>query len=213
MGSVKLGDVEITWLGHASFRFVWKKRVAYVDPYVPDPNPLSADVIVSTHDHFDHCDINVARRYMKEDTVYVGPPACAQKVPNLRVIRPGETLVVKDIKIEAVPAYNIGKPFHPKEKGYIGVILDFGGFRIYHAGDTDVIPEMKDIRADLALLPIGGTYTMDEKEAARAVELIRPRYIIPMHYNYLQGLEKDPEEFKKLVNEAEVIVLEPEVYP
>ncbi len=211
MGSVTLNGVEIVWLGHASFKFRWNGKVVYVDPYVPDPKPERADIIVSTHDHFDHCDVDVARQYMKDDTVYVAPPACKAKIAGVKVIRPGESIEVKGIKIEAVPAYNINKPFHPREKEYIGVVLDFGGFRIYHAGDTDVIPEMENIRADVALLPIGGTYTMDEKDAARAVKLIKPKYVIPMHYNYLDGLEKDPEEFKKLVEGAEVIVLEPEV--
>ena len=126
------------------------------------------------------------------------------------VVRPGDEIEIEGIRIKAVPSYNIGKPFHPKGKG-VGYVIEMDGKKIYHAGDTDAIPEMREIEVDIALLPIGGTYTMDDIEASEAVKnLIKTKVVIPMHYNYLEGLEKDPNRFKELVGDsAEVVILEP----
>ncbi len=207
---MQIGDVDIQWVGHATFRLTWKGLTVYIDPYVLENDPPKADLILITHDHFDHCDREAVRKLLKGDTHVVAAGECNPARDTIKV-RPGDFVEWKGIGVEAVPAYNIGKPFHPKDKNYVGYLVRFGKVTVYHAGDTDLIPEMEQLahRVTVALLPIGGTYTMDEREAAEAVKIIKPTYVIPMHYNYLEGLEKDPTKFKELVKDSEVIILEP----
>ena len=203
MGKFKLNSVEIEWLGHASFRISDGTVVIYIDPYVLPEYAEKADLILVTHDHFDHCATDNIKKIADDSTVVVCPPMCESKLVglNVKTISPGDKLEEKGVVVEAVHSYNLFKAFHPKGKG-IGFIITLDGKRIYHAGDTDFIPEMKELKnIDVALLPIGGTYTMDEVEAAEAANTIKPKIVVPMHYNYLEGLEKDPERFKKLVNE------------
>lgn len=208
MGSKKFGDVEITWLGHATFK-IKKDIVIYIDPYVVPEEAEKADIILSTHGHFDHCDKEAIEKISKEETVVVAPEDCVKKFKNGRSVNAGDVLEIKGVKIEVVHAYNTNKPFHPKGSGF-GYIVEVGGLRIYHAGDTDFIPEMRDVKADIALLPVGGTYTMDMKEALEAVLAIKPKYVVPMHYGYLKETKADPEKFKKIVEEksdVEVVIL------
>ena len=119
---------------------------------------------------------------------------------NVKTMKEGDEIIEKGIKIKAVPAYNIEKNFHPKGSG-IGFIVEIEGTRIYHAGDTDLIPEMSNIKTDIALLPIGGTYTMNEEEGARAALKIKPKIAIPMHYGYISGTFAEPNRFKELIQE------------
>ncbi len=207
---MRIENVEIHWFGHASFEIIAKENKIFIDPYVLPQNFDKADILLITHDHYDHL-ANV-EKVADEHTVIIAPRNCEMKLRgyNFVPITEGEVKEINGIKIEAVPAYNINKQFHPKGFG-VGYIIDVDGFRIYHSGDTDRIPEMKNFKVDLALLPIGGTYTMDEVEAAEAVRDMKPKYVIPMHYNWLEGLEKDPQKFKELVKGFKVIILEPEV--
>lgn len=130
---------------------------------------------------------------------------------DVRIIAPGESLRVGEVLVEAVPSYNVGKPYHPKDAGNLGYIVEVGGRRIYHAGDSDLIPEMSAVRCDVALLPMGGTYTMDAEEAARAVERIGPKAVVPMHWGDIVGSPEDVERFVRLVPEGvEAAVIERE---
>ncbi|MCM8798891.1 MAG: MBL fold metallo-hydrolase, partial [Candidatus Omnitrophica bacterium] len=122
---------------------------------------------------------------------------------------PGEKIKLKEIEVEGVPAYNLYKSFHPKENGYLGFVIAVEGKRVYHAGDTEFIPEMKKIEAEIILLPVGGTYTMNAKEAAEAANTINPQVAIPMHWGSIVGTRKDAEEFKRLCK-PEVIILDKE---
>jgi len=207
---MKIMNVDIEWLGHASFLIKGNGLNIYIDPYVLKPDPEKADIILMTHDHFDHCVPENVEKLWKEGCEVIAPLNCARKCKNGRAIKEGEEIEVKGIKIKAVPAYNIGKPFHPKGFG-VGYVIEIGGTKIYHAGDTDAIPEMENIECDIALLPIGGTYTMDVNDAVRAVEMINPKVVIPMHYNFLPETKADPYEFKKKVEEInpniEVVIL------
>ncbi len=207
---MKIDGINIRWFGHASFEIIGNGKKIFIDPYVVPENIEKADILLITHSHYDHC-ANI-EKVSDENTKIVAPADCKDKVGNHKFypVKEGEELEIDGIKIEAVPAYNVNKNFHPRGFG-VGYIIDINGFRIYHAGDTDRIPEMKNFKVDLALLPIGGTYTMDEYEAAKAVEDMKPKYVIPMHYNWLEGLEKDPEKFKELVKDSKVIILEQEV--
>ena len=175
------------WLGHASFRIEGNGLVIYLDPW-EIRNPVKADLILITHDHFDHCSPEDVRKISKPDTRIITVKPAAQKLGGkVHIVQTGETLQTRDIQIETIPAYNINKfrspghPFHPKNAGYAGFILTIDEERIYHAGDTDLIPEMKGLSVDIALLPVSGIYVMTAKEAAQAAETIRPKLAIPMH--------------------------------
>jgi len=206
-------SITIKWLGHASFQIRANGKIIYIDPYEGEYKE-KADLVLVTHSHYDHCDTSKIKKVLKEDTVILCPVDCASKIRgNVKVLEPGEKTEVDGIVVEAVHAYNYkrfrspGNPFHPKGFG-IGYVVTVSGKRIYHAGDTDFIPEMKDLRnISVALLPSGGTYTMDNSEAAEAALAIKPEIAIPMH-----RWSSSPEDFKKKVESSsniKVVVLEP----
>ncbi|MFH1490688.1 MAG: MBL fold metallo-hydrolase, partial [Pseudomonadota bacterium] len=162
-----------------------------------------------THEHFDHCSPEDVEKIRKPGTVMVTEALSAQKLNgDIRVIAPGDTLEVKGVQIEAVPSYNTDKDFHPKESQWLGFILTLEGVRIYHAGDTDFIPEMKDFDVDIALLPVSGTYVMTSSQAVEAALAIQPKLAIPMHYGAIVGGEDDALTFKKgLEGKVDVLIL------
>jgi L-ascorbate metabolism protein UlaG (beta-lactamase superfamily) len=186
---------KIVLLGHDTFR-IDSSMTVYFDPYQISSQP-KADLILITHDHFDHCSPEDVAKIQKPETVIVTEKDSAKKLKgDIRVMKAGESLNVSGIKIEAVPAYNIGKDFHPKENGWLGFIIEIDGVRIYHTGDSDFIPEMKDFNVDIALLPVSGTYVMTADEAVEAAITINPNLAIPMHYGSVVGDEKDATRFK-----------------
>lgn len=203
---------DIAWLGHDTFRLSGEK-VVYTDPYelaVTD----KADIILVTHAHGDHCSPDDILRVGGPKTQIVAPAECAPKLKGrtIHVVRPGDTVTIDGIQIEAVAAYNLtkfrspGQPFHPKTDGKVGFIVTLNGRRVYHAGDTDLIPEMKDIACDIALLPVSGTYVMTAEEGAQAADLIKPKVAIPMHYGAIVGGESDADTFKRLTKVPVVIL-------
>ena len=188
----------IKWLGHAGFKLKGEKTV-YIDPFkIGETEP--ADIIIITHAHFDHLSPEDIGKVQTGKTVVVTTPDCLIKVSgNVKAINPGTVLDVGGIKIEAVPAYNTNKQFHPRENGWIGVVVTINGKRIYHAGDTDSIPEMSSLKnIDIALLPVSGTYVMTAEEAADAANRIMPKVAVPMHYGSIVGTGDDAEKFRKL---------------
>ena len=194
----------IHWLGHDSFRIQSKDMQIYIDPYRLQGAPTKADLILITHDHGDHCSPADVAKIQKADTAIVTIQAGAAKLKgDLHIVRPGESLTVKGIPIQTVPAYNLNKfrqpgvPFHPPESSHVGYIFTVEGVRIYHAGDTDFIPEMKSIHVDVALLPVSGTYTMTAEEAAQAANAIQPRVAVPMHIGREIGEMSAAQRFKQ----------------
>ncbi len=198
---------KIDWLGHDSF-LIKSNLIIYFDPFQIKGGP-KADIIFITHPHYDHCSPEDIKKIVKEDTVIVTEKDSAKMLSGkIEVMKVGEEKTVSGIKVKAVPAYNISKTFHPKDKGWLGFVVEVEGVKVYHAGDTDFIPEMKDIKTDIALLPVSGTYVMTAEEAVEAALTINPQIAIPMHYGSIVGSEKDAQKFAQaLKGKIEVIVL------
>ncbi|MBN2111488.1 MBL fold metallo-hydrolase [Candidatus Woesearchaeota archaeon] len=209
-----IDGIRIEWLGHAAVRIILG-MVIYIDPYQVSSNE-KADLILITHGHYDHCSVEDIQKIAKHETIIIATTDCTSKfagkveAADLRLAVPGKKFEVGEVKIEAVPAYNPKKQFHPKSNDWVGYIVEVKGKRIYHAGDTDVIPEMEKINADIALLPIGGTYTMTPEEAAEAANKINPKIAIPIHFGAIVGTKADAEKFKALCK-CEAKILNPSV--
>lgn len=184
----------IHWLGHDTFKITGEK-VLYTDPFKVKTAD-HADIILITHEHRDHCSPDDIKMLQGPNTVIVAPVDCAAKLKgNIKIVKPGDKLDISGIKIEVVPSYNTNKQFHTKDRGWVGYIFTISGERIYLAGDTDYIPEMKTFRADIALLPVSGTYVMTAEEAVQAALDIKPRTAIPMHYGSIVGSADDARKF------------------
>jgi L-ascorbate metabolism protein UlaG (beta-lactamase superfamily) len=198
------------WLGHASFRLDGPPTI-YLDPWRLKGRLPQADLILISHDHHDHCSPDDVKRISGPGTVIVANATAAKKLRgDVRALRPGERTTVGEVEIEAVPAYNVVKSYHPRQAGHVGFIVTVGGERLYFAGDTDRIPEMVDITCDVALLPVGGNYTMDAAEAAAAAADIEPRVAVPMHWGAgVAGTRDDAERFRSLYD-GQVAILEAE---
>ncbi len=193
--------MNITLLGHASILVELPDKRIYIDPYALKEDSKPADLILITHEHYDHCDINSIKKIRKPCTHIIGPESITQKIPESGILRAGDAVRIEDINIKAVPSNNIRKPFHPIGQG-IGYVLEVEGKKIYHAGDTDLLPEMDKLKdIDIALLPVGGTYTMDADEAVEAVKRIKPYIAVPIHYGKIIGSRADADRFKKRVEE------------
>ncbi len=206
-----INGVNIQWLGHASFKIKAGDKDVYIDPYVLK-DAEKADLVLVTHDHYDHCDAGKIEKISKEDTIIITTKQCADKLSGCKAstetMEQNEEKTIDGIKIKTIPSYNIGKDFHPKGRG-IGFIIEIDGKKIYHAGDTDKIPEMNSLAAvgiDVALLPVGGTYTMDAREAAEAAKIIKPKIAVPMHWGMIVGSKKDAEAFAELLKGTGIIV-------
>jgi L-ascorbate metabolism protein UlaG (beta-lactamase superfamily) len=211
--------LKISWLGHDSFK-IRNGKTVIIDPFKIRPTTDKADILLISHEHFDHFSLDDIKKVINENTTIVTIPAVKKelsslKVKEVRAVKPGDKLKLGEVSIEVVPAYNLnkfrepGKVFHPKEDGKAGFIIGIKGVRVYHAGDTDIIPEMKGLKPDVALLPVSGTYVMTAEEAAQAVKMVEPKLAIPMHYGAIVGTEQDAQKFKQLTT-IEVQILRPE---
>ena len=199
---------KIHWLGHDGFR-IDTEKIIYFDPYQIDAGPR-ADLILISHDHFDHCSPEDVAKIQGPETIIVTEKDSAEKLTgDVRILKPGETLNLDGVKILGVPSYNTDKDFHPRKNGWLGFLVEVSGISIYHAGDTDYIPEMKDLEVDIALLPVSGTYVMTAEQAVKAALAMGPTLAIPMHYGAIVGGNQDALDFKNALDgKVDVLILE-----
>ncbi|MFA5953015.1 MAG: MBL fold metallo-hydrolase [Candidatus Pacearchaeota archaeon] len=215
---MKIGEVEIKWLGHSGF-LIENSAVIYIDPYQIKEGLPKADYIFLTHEHYDHCSVPDLQKIVKEGTKMVMVANCQSKIARfdvhiqMEIIESGQEITLGSLKVTAFPAYNLDKSFHPKQDGLVGYLIKMNNVLIYHAGDTDLIPEMQRLtgynsksKNFVALLPVGGRFTMTAEEAAEAAKLIKPTIAIPMHWGSIVGSKEDAEEFKELCEEKGIKV-------
>lgn len=210
-------NIKIKWLGHDGF-LLEKNIKIVIDPYKIS-KPIEANLLLISHNHFDHMSTEDLKKVSSKNTTIVAAKECVDKLDIISCkekigILPGEEKTINGIKIKAVQAYNIDKinsdtkkPFHPKEDNKIGFLINIDETTIYHTGDSDHIPEMNNLQPDVLLVPVSGTYVMNVKEAVQAVNAIRPKIAVPMHYGTIVGSVDNAQEFKKMVTSCEVHIL------
>jgi len=211
---------EVEWLGHSGFRIAAGRASIYIDPYRIAADEPKADLVLITHQHYDHFSIQDLERVRKDTTQVIAPPAVAERLEgNVRSLSAGEVVEtdLPGVDVRAVPAYNTskrnsdGNAFHPREAGGVGYDVNVRGERLYHAGDTDVIPEMDwVVGADVALLPVSGVHVMTALEAAEAARRIQPTVAVPMHWGGHIGSEKDAQAFADAAP-VDVVIMQPAV--
>lgn len=212
---MEIGEVKIDWLGHAGF-LIQNSKIIYVDPFKISDNLPKADIVLLTHDHYDHCSLDDLKKILKKGSRVLCTPDSQSKIARsqiplrIQLVEPNQEYDFGTVKISTLPAYNIDKSFHSKEQGLVGYLIKTNDVIIYHAGDTDKIPEMQKLtgydKNFVALLPIGGRYTMNAEEAVDAVKLIKPSVVVPMHWGSVVGTSEDAEEFKSLCEDKGVKV-------
>lgn len=193
------------FLNHACIRFDFEGTICYTDPYELNNVSNDADIIFITHGHFDHYSIQDIFKVGKDSTVFVIPEGVATpELDEASIVRvkPGNTYEVKEITLETIPAYNTGKPFHPKEEGWVGYVIEKNAIRYYVAGDTDATPENRQVKCDVAFVPVGGKYTMNAEEAAQLVNELKPSIAVPIHYGNVIGSEEDARKFESLIADS-----------
>jgi L-ascorbate metabolism protein UlaG (beta-lactamase superfamily) len=209
---IEYEGIKFQWLGHDGFLITSRsgKKIC-IDPYGVSGDFEQADIVISTHQHGDHCSLADIQKFSYSETEIIGIPLSKDvfeqiECKEIHYVKPGDKVTSHGLSIEIVPAYNINKfrspgvPFHPKEDQHIGVIIDLEGGRVYHTGDTDHIPEMADFVVDVALLPVSGTYVMTAEEAIEAAHMLNPKLVIPMHFGKIVGDRSMAEKFKNGVN-------------
>jgi L-ascorbate metabolism protein UlaG (beta-lactamase superfamily) len=200
-----------TWFKQSAYRWEGDGRVVYIDPWEAEGPP--ADLILITHAHADHYQPDEIERLRKSSTSLVAPHDIARELSgDVTPVAPGDAVEVAGVAIQAVPAYNIVEErlqAHPRANNWVGYILTLGGHTYYHAGDTDHVPELDSVRANVTLLPIGGTYTMDAEQAGGLARAINPDLAVPMHYGFVVGGQHDVATFTNAAKPVHVQSLEP----
>lgn len=213
---MKIENIDLRWLGHSGF-LIENSKTIYIDPFQISEGLPKADLILITHSHYDHCSIEDLRKIVTENTKIVLTADCQSKITKFEepikmiIAEPGQEFDFSGIKIIAVPSYNINKEFHPKDEGWLGYLIKMEDIIIYHAGDSDIIPEMQKLtghnqkeKTFVALLPVGGRFTMNPEEAFEVANLLKPSLAIPMHWGSIVGTKEDAEEFCELCTEKNI---------
>jgi len=202
-------SVTLQWLGHASFKITKDDVTIYIDPWKLADSAHDATVVLVSHGHYDHYSASDVTKVSGPQTKFIASADVVGQHGKGQPLQPGQSVSVDDITITGVAAYNPAKQFHPKANNWLGFVIEIGDSRIYYAGDTDMTEEMKVLKGiDIALLPVGGTYTMNAAEAAEAVEHFKPVKAVPYHWGDIVGGRKDADNFAKKAK-CEVTVLTP----
>ena len=195
-------------LGHSTIKIKDKDKIIYIDPYNIREDFNDGDYIFITHNHYDHYSEEDIKKVKKENTIIVITEDLYNEVLNLGIfenkiikVRPDKDYEIDNCKFSTIPSYNTNKKFHPRSNNWVGYILNIDNVKYYIAGDTDITEENKKVICDVAFLPVGGTYTMDYKEAAELANTINPKIVIPIHYGIVVGTKEDAFKFKNQVNE------------
>ena len=197
----------LQWLGHAGFKICHEDTVIYVDPWKLKDSPHDATLVLVSHSHYDHYSPEDIAKISGAETKLIASADVVTKEKNGEMILNGLSVDLGSVRVSGVAAYNPGKQFHPKANNWVGFVIEVGSKRIYYAGDTDLTDEMKSLKEiDVALLPVGGTYTMDAAEAAEATKYIKPKRAIPYHWGDIVGGRADAEAFAEAA-ECKVQVL------
>ena len=201
-----------TWFRQSAFLYRGDGLTVYIDPWGVTTDD-KADVLFITHAHYDHFQPDEIEKVRKRDTKIFAPADVARELSgNVTPVKPGDTIDAGVLKAQAVPAYNTAEErldMHPKKNNWVGYVITLGSNVYYHAGDTDHAPELSKVRADVAFLPIGGTYTMDVVEAAEMAKALGPKLAVPMHFGFVVGTPSDAERFAKEADPVKVEILEP----
>ena len=199
-----LENIEVLY--HSSIR-INKDKIIYIDPFKIDKNYNDADIIFITHDHYDHYSEEDIDKVINKNTTIIIPEELLTKLLRKGInknaiitVEPNVKYMIQGIEFETIPAYNINKSFHPKENDWVGYIITLNDIRYYVAGDTDITEENRKVKCDVAFVPVGGTYTMDFKEAAQLINEIQPKIVVPIHYGSVIGTEQDASDFIKLLH-------------
>lgn len=199
-----LENIEVLY--HSSIR-INKEKTIYIDPFKIDRNYNDADIVFITHDHYDHYSEEDIDKVINENTIIIIPEELLTKLLRKGInknavitVESNKEYMVQGIKFETIPAYNTNKTFHPKENDWVGYIITLDGIRYYIAGDTDITEENRKVKCDVAFVPVGGTYTMDFKEAAQLINEIQPKIAVPIHYGSVVGTKQDATDFIKLLH-------------
>lgn len=197
---------EIECLGHSAIKFKRNGKTIYIDPYNLKETKNDADIIFITHNHYDHFSLEDIKKIKNEDTIIIATEDLYTNILklgfyaiNIVTVKPNNNYQIENIKFTTTPSYNLNKTYHPKENGWVGYIIEIDNIKYYIAGDTDAIEENTKIKCDVAFVPVGGTYTMDFKEAAKLINEIKPKIVVPIHYGSIVGTKQDAEDFKKLL--------------
>ena len=204
---------EVQVLTHSSIRIAGN-QIVYFDPFHVEGEPHDADIICVTHDHFDHYSPEDLAKVKNAATILVCPKTMEDSLSNsgiseefTELVAPGDELEINGVRIQAVPAYNVGKQFHPQANQWVGYLVTMNEVTYYIAGDTDINEDVKKVRCDAALLPVGGTYTMTAEEAAELAEMIHPKAAIPTHYGSVAGKAEDGQIFANLLKDKINVIL------
>ncbi len=197
-GKEKAMPVKLQWFGHASFKITSGSDVIYIDPWKLKESAHDATIVLVSHSHYDHYSADDIAKVSGMTTKFVAAEDVVKKQGKGEVLKPGQTVDIGDVKVTGVPMYNPAKQYHPRSNNWVGFIIEIGGKRIYYAGDTDETKEMDALKnIDLALLPVGGTYTMNAAEAAAATKVFKPKQAIPYHWGDIVGSKADADKFAK----------------